>query len=77
MPYWFETKKLRVGKDKDRRRKLFDEDKQNIKELYKNGFAIREIARIFENKCCRRSIQFVLFPERLPTKEYRKEKIRG
>jgi len=65
MPYWFEVQKVKLPKDKDRRRKLNEEDKQEIKRLYfREGLAIREIARRFQNKCCRRMIQFILFPER-------------
>jgi len=75
MSYWFETKKLRVGKEKDRRRKLTDEERQTIKDLYQMGFKIREIARIFKKRCCRRNIQFILFPERLKRQYvYRKER---
>jgi len=65
MPYWFEKLKIKLPKEKDRRRKLTDEDRETIKSLYKLGFGIREIARIFEKKCSRRLIQFILFPERL------------
>jgi len=65
MPYWFETQKIKLPKDKDRRRKLSEGDKQMIKYLYfQKGWAIRAIAREFQDKCCRRTIQFILFPER-------------
>ena len=64
MPYWFETQKLRVGKEKDKRRKLTDQDKEKIKSLYRQGVSIREITRII-NKVDRRAIQFILFPERM------------
>lgn len=55
---------LRVGKEFDKRRKLSDEDKENIKSDYETGFfSIRSLARKYEvNK---RTIQFILFPERL------------
>ena len=49
----------------DRRRKLTDEDKQNIKNLHKEGESIHEISRIYKNVCSRRLIQFVIYPERL------------
>jgi len=65
MPYWFETKKLRVGRKRDRRIKVTDDERKTIKDLFKIGFSIREIARIFKAKCSRRNIQFILFPERL------------
>jgi len=75
MPYWFETMKLKVGKEKDKRRKLDDEERETIKDLYKMGLSIREIARIFKHKCSRRNIQFILFPERLERQyEYKKER---
>lgn len=63
---------MRVGREKDRRIKLTDEDKQEIKKLYHvEKLPIREIARIFENRCSRRLIQFVLFPERLKSLQKR------
>ena len=65
MPYKFETEKMRIPPDKDRRRKLTPEDKERIKALYKSGITIRGIAKEYKLKCCRRTIQFVLFPERL------------
>lgn len=63
MPYWFETKKIKLPKNKDKRRKLTDKEKENIQQLYKNGCPIRDIARRYK-KVCRRTIQFILFPER-------------
>lgn len=66
------SKKLdsfKVGRIRDLRIKLKDQDKQEIKILYKNNIPIREIARIF-NFVSRRSIQFILFPERLKTVNY-------
>lgn len=49
----------------DRRRKLTEADKLDILARYKQGHPIREIARNYEDICSRRSIQFVIFPERL------------
>lgn len=63
MPYFFETNKIRLPYNKDRRRKLTKKDRTRITELYSTGMSIRKIARKFP--CCRRAIQFVLFPERL------------
>ena len=55
---------LRVGKEFDKRRKLTDEDKENIKSDYETGFfSIRGLARKYEVD--KRTIQFILFPERL------------
>jgi ATP-dependent Lon protease len=63
MPYFFETNKIKLPKNKDRRRKLTDEDIIKIKLLYQKGTTIREITRVI-NKVTRRAIQRVLFPER-------------
>jgi len=58
-------KTARVGKELDGRRcKLTDEDKKNIKKLHKEGMAQRAIAREYADKCSRRTISFILFPER-------------
>lgn len=54
----------RIGYANDGRRHITDEDKDYIRALHKQGEPIREIARIFEGICSRRSIQLVLFPER-------------
>jgi hypothetical protein len=64
MPYKSEKKGLLIPKELDRRCKLTEEDKENIREMYYNGCFIREIARHYEGICSRRLIQFVLFPER-------------
>ncbi len=56
--------KIKLPKNRDRRRKLTDKDKENIKQLHKDNTPIREIARIYQDKCSRRLIQFILFPER-------------
>jgi len=65
MPYFFETDKIKLPYNLDRRRKLTKQDRATIKDLHGYGMSIREITRKFANKCCRRTIQFVLFPERL------------
>lgn len=70
--------KKRLPKALDRRVKLTEDDKERIISLHKKNTPIREIARQFENICSRRSIQFVIFPERLATvreqfKERRKD----
>jgi len=76
MSYYFETYKIKLPREKDRRVKLSERDKKEIKELYfEQGLAIREIARRFKDKCCRRMIQFILFPERYERQiELRKER---
>ena len=70
MPYFFETKKIGLPKEKDARRKLTDADKDVIRSLYQQGQTIRSIARSYEHRCCRRTIQFILFPERLKACNY-------
>ena len=57
--------KLRVPKGQDKRVKITELDKLEIKALNKKGVPIREIARQFQSVCCRRSIQFIIYPERL------------
>jgi len=57
--------KIKLPKGKDRRCKLNDSERDEIKSMHKGGFPIRAIARKFEDKCSRRLIQFILFPERL------------
>jgi IS30 family transposase len=61
---------MRVGKEADGRRHLDDADRAKIKQLHKEGIGIREIARRYEHICSRRTIQFVIFPERLSTVNY-------
>lgn len=57
--------KINVGKQCDRRFKISGEDKEKIKELYyTERMTIRGIERFFEKRISRRSIQFILFPER-------------
>jgi len=74
MSYFWEKDRqnLDLPKTADRRIKLTPEDKEQIIYLYKSsGLPIREIARQYESKCSRRTIQFVLFPERLATVNYK------
>jgi len=74
MPYWFELNHLKVG-NLDKRRKLTDEEREMVKFLYQNGISIRRIAKIFEHKVSRRTIQFILFPERLERQyDYKRER---
>lgn len=67
--------KIKLNNFYDRRIKLTDKQREEIKEMYKKGIAIREIARNFEEICSRRLIQFVIYPERdKKLKEIRKIK---
>lgn len=61
MPYSHERKK--IPRNLDRRVKLTEDDKAKIKKMHAGGMAIRAIAREFENKCSRRTIQYVIRPE--------------
>jgi hypothetical protein len=62
MPY--KTEKLKLGNEfLDRRTKLLPCQKERVKHLYHEGVSITAIGKIMNvNK---RSIQFILFPERL------------
>lgn len=64
MKSWDECQKTKLKGLKDRRRALTEKDKGKIREMKKEGFAIREIARQYKAKCSRRLIQFILYPER-------------
>lgn len=63
MPYAFETKKIKMPKNLDRRIKLTDDDKERIKIRHNEGESIHGLSRAYNVN--RRLIQFVLFPERL------------
>ena len=63
MPYKFETDKIKLPEGKDRRKKLTDEDRVTIFELYAIGnTSQRKLADEFG--VSRRTIQFVLDPEK-------------
>lgn len=63
MPYKSDTEKIKIPRQYDRRVKITEEHKVEIKKLYDSGMAIRAIAREFEAVCSRRSIQIILRPE--------------
>ncbi len=64
---------INIGKKYDRRIKIPKEDYAYIIQRYKNGEAIRAIARDYEVD--KRLIQFIIFPERLElNKRLRKER---
>lgn len=64
MPYKFENKHLKMKKEDDKRVKLTEDDKQEIRKLYSQGLmSQRELAEMFN--VSRRSIQFALDPEKL------------
>lgn len=64
MPYKFQTEKIKLPKGKDRRYKLTEADIVRIRELHAMGYPIREIARMMEGVCSRRTIQLTIYPER-------------
>ena len=71
MPY-AHRKKL-IPRELDRRVKITDIMRAKIKQMYEEGESMRGIAR--ELDISRRSIQFILFPERLLRhKKYFKER---
>ena len=75
MPYKFEYKHLKRRKEDDKRIKLTEEDKKEIRKLYKQGmFSQRKLAEIFN--VSRRSIQFALNPEKLK-ESYKQRTERG
>ena len=63
MPYKFETNKLKIPRELDRRVKIPPEEHQKIRELSLQGMSQRKIASLYE--VSRRLIVFILFPERL------------
>lgn len=65
MPYKFTKDKIKMPREKDKRIKITEEMKNEIKYLYiHRKLSIHAIAREFP-QINRRSIQFILFPERL------------
>lgn len=56
---------IKIPRQYDKRVKLTETDKAEIRRLYtEESWPIRKIARKYEELVCRRTIQFVLFPER-------------
>lgn len=64
MPHPWESKRKRIPRPLDRRIKLSDTDRTEIKRMYAAGVSIRAIAREYAGRCSRRMIQFVIFPDR-------------
>lgn len=64
MPFKFENKHLKMRKEDDKRIKLTEDDKKEIRKLYSQGvMSQRQLAEMFN--VSRRSIQFALDPEKL------------
>jgi transposase-like protein len=76
MPYKFETSKMKISKSDDKRRKLSDEDKEEIRYRYLKvgGVSQGELAR--EYNVSRRSIVFAIYPEKRE-ENYRQRVARG
>ena len=76
MPYYFEREHIKLPEGKDRRVKLTPNDKELIVELYNTGeFSTYKLAEIFE--VSRRTIQFVLDPEKRKANKERLEERGG
>lgn len=63
MPYKSEKKGILLPRDKDRRVKLTEAERVDIRKRYEMGEGIRAIAREYEHKCSRRTIQYIIRPE--------------
>lgn len=73
MPYKFEIDKIKLSETQDRRKKLTECQKQEIKELYSTGhFSLNQLAKQFE--ISKKSILLIVNPESdTKAREYRKE----
>ena len=64
MPYKFATDKKKIPRDLDRRVKLTEDDKQNVRDLFRSGkYSQRAISR--DTGISRRMISFILDPKKL------------
>lgn len=71
MPYKFETEGKKIPKDKDKRIKLTDEQREQIREMYATGlYSQRTLAKMFN--VSRRLIVFTIYPERLEENKKRR-----
>lgn len=74
MKPYLKAQKIPLVGLQDRRRKLTEDDKEDIKTRHKRGETIHAIARAYRGICSRRLIQFVIFPERLKQMQERNAK---
>ncbi|GIW67923.1 MAG: hypothetical protein KatS3mg096_791 [Candidatus Parcubacteria bacterium] len=74
MPYLAERLKFKLPTSEKRNRKLTDEQIEEIKELYSQGYAIRQLARIYGVD--KEAIKWWLFPEKRE-RQYLLRKLRG
>lgn len=63
MPYKTEKKGVLLPRDKDRRVKMTEDERIDIRKRYELGQGIRAIAREYEHKCSRRTVQYIIRPE--------------
>ena len=72
MPYKVDTDRIKLSDTQDRRRKITDEQREEIRTLYANGHSIRSIARQYG--VYPRTISIICKPEtRAASREYTKE----
>lgn len=72
MPYKVDTDRIKLSDTQDRRRKITDEQRDEIRTLYANGRSIRSIARQYG--VYPRTISIICKPEtRAALREYTKE----
>lgn len=72
MPYKVDTDRIKLSDTQDRRRKITDEQREEIRTLYENGHSIRSIARQYG--VYPRTISVICKPETLATlREYTRE----
>lgn len=65
MPIKTETEHKKIPRRLDRRVKATAQDKADIRHMHFDlGMSIRAVAREYEGRLSRRTIQFILFPER-------------
>jgi len=64
MPYKFQTDKIKLPREYDRRVKITEEMKKEMKAMHEDGAAVRAIARYFVGRCSRDSIRFILMPDK-------------
>ncbi len=60
MPHWFITEKVKMPPEADRRRKLTDAERQEIKD---SALPMRQLTRIYG--VSRSMVKFIKFPEKL------------
>jgi len=75
MPYKFEIKHIKMPRYADRRIKITDSQRKNIKKLHDKGWAIRKISRYYVGQCSKRLITFIIYPERQQVNLEKRQKL--